>query len=137
MYIYLAGAISQYFQIHEASKSTEWRKDLINFCKDNNIKFFDPTEAFFIEKNHDYDVKMPVAQNKYYLDKCDIVVVNLEYILQSPGSIWELCYSSEIRKIPVIAFGKNPKHPHILNCITQIVDGIEDVKELLANMFDI
>lgn len=73
-----------------------------------------------------------VAQNKHYLDKCDIIVVNLEYLLKSPGSLYEIFYYQTQNK-PVLAI-VNTDHlatamnsPHVFTSITELFQSDDEI----------
>jgi nucleoside 2-deoxyribosyltransferase len=134
MFIYEIGVLTFFAKQNQLYRAIEWRDTLNKWCNDNNIRFFNPVETWNKEKNHTYSDKMIVDQNDYYINKADIAVVSLDSIDHSPGSIYELCRFKELRK-PVIAFGKPNLNPHINSCISERVDTINDVIELLCNEF--
>lgn len=137
MYIYEAGALTKYFRDNEMHKATEWRYKLDEYAEENYIPTFNPAKTFLKERNHTYDPKIVVDQNNYYINKCDICVVCLDNIDSSPGTIFELTRFKELGK-PVIAFGNCGKHwsPHINSCISNYCVELNEVIELLENMFD-
>lgn len=135
MYIYQAGALTYHHKNNQFYKATDWRNKLSEFCVDNHIKYFNPAKTFQIEQNHLYNSKMCVDQNRYYLNKSNILVADMNYISESPGTQWELCYASEVKRIPIIAFGTTNWSPHINYGISNYCDDIEDVIELLTTMF--
>lgn len=135
MFIYEIGALTYYHRNNEINKGLEWRNKLDVWALDNNILTFNPAKNFIREINHNYDPKLCVDQNDYYIDKCDIAVVNMNDIEYSPGSIYELVRFKELRK-PVIAFGDKHWSPHINSCISHQCETLDDVIELLCNMFE-
>ncbi len=135
MFIYTIGALTYYYKNNEFYKGLKWRNDLSDWAENANIKVFNPALNFINETNHTYNPKIVVDQNDYYINKCDIAVVNLDDIDYSPGSIYELVRFKELRK-PVIAFGKRHWSPHINYCISHQCETLEDVIELLCNMFN-
>jgi nucleoside 2-deoxyribosyltransferase len=135
MFIYEAGCLTKHYNNKSFDNATNWRETLDTWAKDNNIKTFNPAITYLTERNHAYNVRLCVDQNRYYLDKADIMVVDLNIIEYSPGTMWELCYASEVKKIPIIAFGKTPWSPHIMYGINQICEDIYEVIEVLSNMF--
>lgn len=137
MYTYLAGALTIHYKANQFYKATTWRNDISKWAKDNGIKVFNPCINFLREINHIYDEKIIVDQNNYYINKCDICIVDLDAIDHSPGTIFELVRFKELEK-PVIAFGIENKHwsPHINSCISNYCEGLSEVIELLENMFD-
>ena len=134
MYIYECGALTYYHRNNEMQKATEWREKLDKWAN-NNVKTYNPAKTFLKEINHTYDARACVDQNEYYLSKCDIMVVNLDDIDFSPGSIYELVRFKDMRK-PVIAFGIKHWSPHINSCISNHCETLDDAIELIENMFD-
>jgi nucleoside 2-deoxyribosyltransferase len=136
MEIYIAGTLTYFNLIDEWHRATEWRKQLIEFLDDNNIKYFNPVYTFEKQDNHNLDHKLIVQQNKYYLDRADIMIVSLDEILQSPGTQWEIVYASVVKNIPVIAIGDKHWSPHINYGISQYCKNVDEVLNVLCNMFD-
>lgn len=135
MYLYLAGALTYYYKKGQFDKATEWRNKIIEWCKDNNIKYFNPADTYLNERNHTYYYKLCVDQNRHFLDRADILIVNLNGIDYSPGTMWELTYASEKRKIPIIAIGHKHWSPHVMYGISHLCKNEDDVIEVLTNMF--
>lgn len=88
MYIYEAGCLTYYFRNKEMQKGTEWREKLDIWANNNDVDTYNPAKTFLKEINHTYDSKMCVDQNEYYLHKCDIMIINLDDIEFSPGTIY-------------------------------------------------
>jgi nucleoside 2-deoxyribosyltransferase len=136
MFIYEIGALTHLYKTNQFNKAIEWRQKLDNWAKDNGVGTFNPVLTWQKEINHTYGYGLVVDQNDYYINKSDIAVADLNFIDFSPGSIYELTRFKELRK-PVIAFSdKMHWSPHINFSITQKVDTLEDVIELLTVEFD-
>jgi len=135
MYIYECGCLTHYHRINEFHKATEWRNKLDQWAESSYVYTYNPAKTFLKERNHTYDSKIVVDQNNYYINKSDICVVCLDDIMQSPGSIFELTRFKELGK-PVIAFGQRHWSPHINSCISNHCETLDDIIELLYNMFD-
>jgi nucleoside 2-deoxyribosyltransferase len=140
--IYMGGCISYFHCNNEYNKATAWRVKLAQklldlnakLC-DNHFDWFDPTINF--EDNiHTANVRTVVQQNNHYLDKCDIMVVNLEQLDNSPGTIYEIVYYT-IKNKPIIAFNYNKliHSPHISIGITEKLDTLDDVVEYLHSYY--
>jgi nucleoside 2-deoxyribosyltransferase len=138
MLLYLAGALSYFKKTNQLHRAFKWRENIIKFCDDNYIAYFNPAESFVNEFNHTLSPKLIVDQNKYYLDKTDILLVSLDMIMESPGTQWEIFYASEVLKIPVIAIGDKDKiwSPHIQRGISQYCKDECKVIEILTSMFN-
>jgi len=100
--VYLAGAMSYHVKNDSFEKATKWREELKSVLSCHNINCFDPCENF--QSNGGYDKKGIVDQNNYYLKQCDLMVVNFEHILDSPGTLYEMFNFAFLRK-PIIGFG--------------------------------
>lgn len=134
MNIYSAGALTYYHRNNQIKKGLKWRSELDEWAVDNDINTFNPGITYMKEINHFYNPNMCVAQNDYYIDKCDICVVNLDDIDYSPGTIYEITRFRELRK-PVIGFGVKHWSPHINSCISHQCETLDEVIELICNMF--
>lgn len=140
--LYLAGAISYLKEIDEYDKAILWRIQLINKLTDLNNKLgyikyrcFDPTINF--EENYNTaSNKTVVQQNDFYLDNCDILIVNLEYLDKSPGTLYEI-YKYKFLNKPVIAFGNNKwaDKPHVAESITVKLKDIDEVIDYLESYY--
>ena len=135
IYLYLEVSLTYLFKYNMFYKATRWREDLDNWASDNNIRTFNPAKVYSVERNHKYSDKMIVEQNNFFLKQTTIMVVQLEYLDQSPETIYELALYKAMGK-PIIAFGKE-KHwsPHVNYCISHHCETEEEVIELLTNMF--
>jgi hypothetical protein len=141
LYIYEAGSLTKLSQINKFNMATEWRDKLDKWAIDNSILTFNPAKTFMQEQAHFISGGMAVKQNDLYLDKTNIMVVQMDYIDYSPGTIYELVtYKHQYPWKPVIAFSLDEnnlynKSPHIDSCITSYCDSIDEVINLLSLMF--
>ena len=135
IYLYLAGSLTYLFRQNKFNIATEWRDKVDRWAKDNKIKTFNPAKNFSNEINHGYSNSLIVEQNEFFLKNTSIMIVQLDYIDHSPGTIFEMATYRHMNK-PVIAFG-DKKHwsPHINECISQYCHDIDDVIEVITNMF--
>jgi len=137
MLIYLCGAMT----IHDLKgcfkEATEWRGYATNHfdCSGLKINTFDPCINYSINKQ--FDSKGVVNQNLTYLKKSDIILVNLESIGKSPGTLFEIFYAY-MNNIPVIAFGSNylyGKQPHITESVTMKFEELYDAIDYIDSMY--
>ena len=141
MFIYLGGSLTYLYKNNLSHLAIDWRNNLAKFCDDNDIKYFNPVKTFEIEENHSYNPKLCVDQNRFYLNKADILIMDFSNINHSPGSLWELFYALEVRHIPVIAYNLDvlsltwAQSSHISYGISHSCNYIDEVKEVLINMF--
>lgn len=140
--LYLGGCLSYYYKSNQLYKATEWRSKLIKRLLDdiadkgeNCWSWFDPTHNF--EENFkNVNNSSVLAQNDYYLDNSDIMVVNLSELSESPGTVYEIIYYG-LKGKPIIATGWNDwaKSPHIEPFLTCILKNEEDIVEYLNAMY--
>jgi len=129
---YLAGCISYYIENNHLEKASNWRSDLSNtFITFNPCTQIQKTMLF---ENNDKGI---VYQNICYLKQCNVIVVNLDDLNKSPGTIFELNYCLLNNK-PVVAFGDDIlyyKSPHIKESITIKLNNLNDVIKYLKTMY--
>lgn len=135
MFFYTASALTYYYKTNQYDKAIEWRNVFEKWCNDHNHKLFNPAKTFQVEQNNAYKERNCVDQNKYYLDKSEILIVDTNDIMESAGTQWELCYASMVRKIPIIAFGELSWSPHVNYGISHQCKDIYEVIELLDLMY--
>jgi len=137
MLVYLCGAMSHWDRQDCFEKATDWREEAIKgFYSDSIIKWFNPCVNYFINK--EYNSKGVVTQNLTYLKKSDIILLNLEELDKSPGSLFEIYYAY-MNHIPVIAFGKNylyGNQPHVTESISMHFDDMGVALDYIDNMFE-
>ena len=136
MYIYEIGAISCFYKSNQSELATSWRNiiDMWAGYKDN-VKTFNPTKYYRPDniKLNTTD-KLAVDQNEYFLNKCDFAIANLDNLMESPGSIYELVRFKIMGK-PVIAFGQEQWSPHIKSCITYFAKDLENALDTIEELF--
>lgn len=124
--IYLAGKMGGL----TFEQMNRWRKsikdDLINCASYTNIEVnvINPVDYYnFKEKKHQTEIEVE-EYNLAHVRSSDIILVNLEGLSDSIGTIIELHDAHYHYKIPVIAFGKQELydclHPWIKNDITRV-----------------
>jgi len=135
MNIYLAGAISKYIEQGKFDDCVKWRQDLKHKLEALGYKCFDPCENF--DKNLGYSHSAIVRQNMFYVNKCDILVVNIEYLKESPGTLFEMTMAYLQHK-PIIAFGDYEiidEVPHLYEMVSQCCDDINEAIKYIVNMY--
>jgi nucleoside 2-deoxyribosyltransferase len=132
--IYLAGAMTYYEKIQELSNAIKWRQQVEDLLSDCAIKVYDPTNNY--TQNKTYDVKGVPYQNLYYLQNCDLIILNMEYIEHSPGTLFEIFLGWYLKK-PIISFGYSRllEQPHIKESITIHFDTLEDCTDYVKSMY--
>lgn len=141
MKIYLAGAITYYEINNELYKAMNWRNkatqkllELNTDICDNKFDWFDPMDNY--EENQNYNYNSIVLQNKHYLDECDLMIVNLDKLEYSPGTLFEIFYYYTNHK-PIIAFGETKliEQPHVNRSITEWFPDLNSVIKYIKNMY--
>lgn len=136
--VYLAGSITEYNNKNELKKAIDWRIKATSFLMSNIDKtsVFDPTVNF--AKNLTYNPRGVVLQNIKYLKESNLLLLNLEYLEKSPGTIFEITYAY-LNQIPVIAFGELQDsikyQPHINEAITMRFNDIVIALRYVYDMY--
>lgn len=138
MLVYLAGCITHYEKLGRLEKAIEWRENAEQKLKDNGFKVFNPMTNYKI--NASYEQQTPqgiILQNFNYLSKADILLVNLELLEQSPGTIWEMSIAWYLHK-PVLAFGYTPllQRAHTQALITIRFTNLDDTLDYICSMYN-
>lgn len=139
MLVYLAGCMSYYEATGQLEKAIEWRKVAQEKLEDLGYKVFNPMINY--SRNRDfvkYDKKCVVDQNIVYLKKTDILLVNMEDIQHSPGTLFEIFYCY-LNNIPVVAFNNvfsdYISKPHISESITFHAYTLENAIDFITSMY--
>lgn len=134
MLIYLAGCMSYYYENSEPQKAEHWRDIAKERLKDIGISTFDPTLHY--KANYLYDSDLMVQQNEYYLKKADIILVNLDDLDKSYGTIYELVYAHALGK-PILAFGNSAilSHPHLKHASINRFCNLDEVLDFISAVY--
>lgn len=123
----------------------EWRSNIHNqllkasaFC-DEAVRVINPVAYYnFEEKRHQTEIEVEEFDLAHIISS-DIIIVNLDGLKDSIGTIIELHDAHYHHKIPVIAFGKQELydnlHPWIKNDITRVENSIDDVVEYICDFY--
>lgn len=132
--LYTAGSITYYEKIHQLNKAITWRKQVETIFIDCNLKVFNPTANYIQSKT--YDGKGVSYQNLYYLQNCDLILLNMEYLEHSPGTLFEIFLGWYLKK-PIIAFGYSRliEQPHVKEAITIHFNDMEEATEYIQSMY--
>lgn len=139
--IYLAGKMSGL----PFEEMNEWRVKLKEILttyanySDTNIKIINPVDFYNFEKpKHQNELEVEEFDLAHVVSS-DIVIVNLDGLDSSIGSIIELHNAKYHNKIPVIAFGSkenyNKLHPWTKNDITRVEKTIYDVAAYIKDFY--
>lgn len=141
MKIYLAGKMSG-LTFEEMS---EWRNEVLKKLyqaaqlSDVSIKVIHPVMYYnFVEKKHQFEVEVEEFDLAHVISS-NIIIVNLDGLNDSIGTIIELHDAHYHHKIPVIAFGNSKLyknlHPWVKNDITRVENNIDDVVTYIRDFY--
>lgn len=141
MKIYLAGKMNGL----TFDEMNEWRNEtfqkLLEAAEYNNekINVVNPVSYYnFEEKRHQTEIEVEEYDLAHVISS-NIVVVNLDGLSNSIGTIIELHDAHYNHKIPVIAFGDKKLyenlHPWVKNDITRVEDSIDDVVAYIRDFY--
>ena len=134
--IYLAGAISYFYNTDQSERATKWRDKAEEYFEQFDVKCFNPCK-----ENPccwDYPQDGLIKQNYFYLKNCDAMLLNLDMLNDSIGTVFEMTLFWEWHK-PIIAFGKTPwlERPHCKSMIDVHFNTLDEALDYIANMFEI
>ena len=134
--VYLAGAISYFLNTKQPRRAIVWREKATETLGQFDIKCFDPCKESPSCWNYPQDGL--IKQNYFYLNNCDIVLVNLDMINDSIGTVWELSMAWKEQK-QVVAFGKTPwlERPHMRSLIDVKFDTLDEALSYIADMYEL
>ena len=130
--IYLGGSMSEKLKQGRFDEAVRWRQSAKDLLIDNGIDVFDPTSGFEVNKNFE-PCGIPM-QNLTYVKKCDLLLVNLEYILKSPGTLFEMTSFYVLQK-PIVAYGSLTNCSHIDDIITMYMGCLDDCLKYIVSMY--
>lgn len=137
--VYAAGAMTPFYLTGEYELATKWRDYAKKSLIDVGIKLFDPTVNSTTHFQYPTNLNDGVIHQNYaYLHKCELVLVNLDRIEDSIGSVWELSVAWLEHK-PVIAFGECERwnsRPHFGSLITVKLNTVEDACDYIKSMYN-
>lgn len=135
--VYLAGAISCFYEESQPEKASLWREKAEKYLADKlDIKCFNP--CLEGEDCWKYPQGGVITQNYFYLQNCDIILVNLDKISESIATMWELSMAWRDHK-SVIAFGETPwlDRAHMRSLISVKLDTLDDALKYIGDMYNI
>lgn len=134
MLIYLAGCMSYYYENNNPEKAEHWRGIAKEKLKDIGISTFDPTLHY--KNNYFYNSDLMVQQNEYYLNKADLILVNLDDLDKSYGTIYELVCAHALGK-QILAFGSTViyGHPHLKHILQNCFGTLDEVLDFIDTVY--
>lgn len=127
--LYMAGAMGCYKD--EPEKMNGWRLDSITLLnskanfKGVKLEIVNPVDYFNFEEPRKYKTQEEIMDfDLWQVVHSDLILVNLDRINDSAGTIIEL-YQAKLLNIPVVAFGDDSNlHPWIRECTNRIEDDL-------------
>lgn len=92
--VFLAGTIDN-------GDSTNWQEDLIEYCQDLNVAFFNPRRKEWNPEATTFDLEYQIKWEQQHLDMADLIVMCLLDNSKSPISLLELGLYAQSGKIIV------------------------------------
>mgnify|MGYP002513575023 CR=1 FL=1 len=137
--IYLAGAISCYFNTDQDNDSEQWREDTKKYVKKlyEDITLISPTDLYKIGKS--YHKSESMRFNLRMVREADIILVNLRDLHTSLGSSDEIFYAFISGK-PIIGFLEDESdtknvHPWKAEQIDRIETGKDAMKRAIDYIY--
>lgn len=136
--VYLAGAMSCYFNTDQHDYSKKWREDVKKYVKQlyEDITLVLPTDFYEIGKNYYQTEKEIMRFDLRMVREADIVLVNLKDLHSSLGSSDEIFYAFVSGK-PVIGFiDDEAEVKNIHPWKSEQIDRIETGKDAMKHAID-
>ena len=138
--IYLAGAMSGLTMEDMNNWRIEVRQALLHMADyyDKKINVVNPVDYYNFEKPLHQTEREVMQFDLNHVKSSDLIIVNLENLQTSIGTIIEL-YEASNRNIPVLCFGKpseyNRLHPWVKECITRYSHRTSGVTEYIQQFY--
>ena len=136
--VYLAGAMSCYFDTDQHNYPKQWREDAKKYVKQlyDDITLVLPTDFYEIGKNYHQTEKEVMRFDLRMIRESDIVLVNLKDLHSSLGTSDEILYAFISGK-PVIGFIEDKEEvKNIHHWKIEQIDRIESGKSAMERAID-
>lgn len=139
--VYLAGAMSCYFNTEQHDYPKQWREDAKKYVKQlyDDITLVSPTDFYEIGKNYHQSETEVMRFDLRMVRESDIVLVNLKDLHSSIGTSDEILYAF-IRGNPVIGFIDDKSkikniHPWKIEQIDRIESGENSMERAIDYIY--
>ncbi len=139
--IYLAGAISCYFNTDQKDYPKKWREDAKKYVRKlyDNITVVSPTDFYEIGKNYHKSESEVMRFDLRMVREADIVLCNLRDLHSSLGTSDEILYAFISGK-PVIGFVENKEkvkniHPWKIEQLDRIETGKDSMERAIDYIY--
>lgn len=131
--IFLSGCMSYFYDNNKHELAEDWRNQATERLK-KKFNIFNPCTNYY--KNINYEPKGIVYQNIAYLNKSDFILLNLDKLESSPGTLFEI-FANFLNHKPVIAFGETLllDQPHVYEAITMHFIDLDSACDYIENMY--
>lgn len=136
--IYLAGAMSCYFNTEQHDYPKQWREGVKQYVEKiyDDITIVSPTDFYEIGKGHHNTESEVMRFDLRMVRESDIVLVNLKDLHNSLGTSDEILYAF-IKGKPVIGFLEDEvDYENVHPWKTEQIDRIETGKDAMKNAID-
>lgn len=136
--VYLAGAMSCYFNTEQHDYPKKWREDVKEYVKKyyDDITIISPTDFYEIGKNYHKSEFEPMRFDLRMIRESDIILVNLKDLDKSLGTSDEILYAF-IKGKTVIGFLENEsEYKNIHPWKIEQIDRIETGKNAMGKAID-
>lgn len=139
--IYLAGAMSCYFNTEQHDYPKQWREDVKKYVKEfyNDITIVSPTDFYEIGKNYHKSESEAMRFDLRMVRESDIVLVNLKDLYTSIGTSDEILYAFISGKA-IVGFLEDKSdykniHPWKIEQIDRIETGNDAMKKAIDYIY--
>lgn len=139
--VYLAGAMSCYFNTEQYDYPKQWREDAKKYVKQlyDDITLVSPTDFYEIGKNYHQTEKEVMRFDLRMVREADIILVNLKDLHSSLGTSDEIMYAFISGK-PIIGFLDDEAevkniHPWKVEQIDRIETGKDSMKRAIDYIY--
>ena len=139
--IYLAGAMSCYFNTEQHDYPKRWREDVKKYVKEfyNDITIVSPTDFYEIGKNYHKSESEVMRFDLRMIRESDIVLVNLKDLHTSIGTSDEILYAFITGK-SIVGFLEDKSdykniHPWKIEQIDRIETGNDAMKKAIDYIY--
>ena len=136
--IYLAGAMSCYFNTEQHDYPKQWREDVKQYVEEfyDDITIVSPTDFYEVGKGHRNTESEVMRFDLRMVRESDIVLVNLKDLHNSLGTSDEILYAF-IKGKPVIGFLEDEvDYENVHPWKIEQIDRIETGKDAMKNAID-
>lgn len=136
--LYLAGAMSCYYNTDQHDYPKQWREDVEEYVKKmyDGITFVSPIDFYEIGRDYHKSESEVMRFDLRMVRECDIVLVNLKDLRTSLGTSDEILYAFISGK-PIVGFLEDEsEYKNIHPWKVEQIDRIETGKDAMKNAVD-